>query len=201
MLDALIRQMPGVELHENGEIYVHGRKVDFLTLNGNDFFRGKNKVMLDNLPYYTVKNIEVYEKQTEKSEWLGVADAPKDYVMDVVLKREYRKGYLANLQAGAGTEDRYAAKAFGQRYTDHSYLNVFFNGNNINELNIPGSKGEWSTSKEQREGVADMKKGGMNLSINDKDKRWTEDMNFEVGVIRQHKEVRSSSEHFLPDGN
>ena len=90
MLDALIRQMPGVELHENGEIYVHGRKVDFLTLNGNDFFRGKNKVMLDNLPYYTVKNIEVYEKQTEKSEWLGVADAPKDFVMDVVLKREYR---------------------------------------------------------------------------------------------------------------
>ena len=201
MLDALIRQMPGVELHENGEIYVHGRKVDFLTLNGNDFFRGKNKVMLDNLPYYTVRNIEVYEKQTEKSEWLGVADAPKDYVMDVVLKREYRKGYLANLQAGAGTEDRYAGKAFGQRYTDHSYLNVFFNGNNINELNNPGSQGEWSSSKEQREGVADMKKGGMNLSINDKDKRWTEDMNFEVGVIRQHKELRSSSEHFLPEGN
>ena len=218
MLDALIRQMPGVELHENGEIYVHGRKVDFLTLNGNDFFRGKNKVMLDNLPYYTVKNIEVYEKQTEKSEWLGVADAPKDFVMDVVLKREYRKGYLANVQggtppgpskggeglAGSNPSDegtRYAAKAFGQRYTDHSGINVFFNGNNINELDSPGSKGEWSTAKAQREGVADMKKGGMNLSINDKDKRWTEDMNYEVGVIRQHKELRSSSEHFLPEGN
>lgn len=201
MLDALIRQMPGVELHENGEIYVHGRKVDFLTLNGNDFFRGKNKVMLDNLPYYTVKNIEVYEKQTEKSEWLGVADAPKDFVMDVVLKREYRKGYLANLQAGAGTEDRYAAKAFGQRYTDHSYLNVFFNGNNVNELDNPDNKGDWSTSKAQRDGTFNMKTGGVNLSINDKDKRWTEDMNFEVGVIRQHKELRSSSEHFLPEGN
>ncbi len=201
MLDALIRQMPGVELHENGEIYVHGRKVDFLTLNGNDFFRGKNKVMLDNLPYYTVKNIEVYEKQTEKSEWLGVADAPKDFVMDVVLKREYRKGYLANLQAGAGTEDRYAAKAFGQRYTDHSYLNVFFNGNNVNELDNPDNKGDWSTSKAQRDGTFNMKTGGANLSINDKDKRWTEDMNFEVGVIRQHKELRSSSEHFLPEGN
>jgi hypothetical protein len=193
--------MPGVELHENGEIYVQGRKVDFLTLNGNDFFRGKSQVMLDNLPYYTVKNIEVYEKQTEKSEWLGTADAPKDYVMDVVLKREYRKGYLANLQTGAGSEDRYAAKAFGQRYTDHSGINVFFNGNNINELDSPGSKGEWSTAKAQREGVADMKKGGMSLSVNDKDKRWTEHMNFEVGVAHQHKEMHSSTEHFLPEGN
>ena len=218
MLDALIRQMPGVELHENGEIYVHGRKVDFLTLNGNDFFRGKNKVMLDNLPYYTVKNIEVYEKQTEKSEWLGVADAPKDFVMDVVLKREYRKGYLANLQggtspgpskggeglAGSNPSDegtRYAVKAFGQRYTDHSSINVFFNGNNINELDSPGSKGEWSTAKAQREGVADMKKGGMSLSINDKDKRWTEHMNFEISGVRQHKETRSSTEHFLPETN
>ncbi len=244
MLDALIRQMPGVELHENGEIYVHGRKVDFLTLNGNDFFRGKSKVMLDNLPYYTVKNIEVYEKQTEKSEWLGVADAPKDYVMDVVLKREYRKGYLANLQGGIGSNRKptpspsrgegglmsqggsvsisnsnqttlpsggagggflsgapYAVKAFGQRYTDHSGINVFFNGNNINELDSPGSKGEWSTAKAQREGVADMKKGGMSLSINDKDKRWTEHMNFEISGVRQHKETRSSTEHFLPEAN
>ncbi len=244
MLDALIRQMPGVELRDNGEIYVHGRKVDFLTLNGNDFFRGKSKVMLDNLPYYTVKNIEVYEKQTEKSEWLGVADAPKDYVMDVVLKREYRKGYLANLQGGIGTNRKptpspsrgegglmsqggsvsisnsnqttlpsggagggllsgapYAAKAFGQRYTDHSGINVFFNGNNINELDSPGSKGEWSTAKAQREGVADMKKGGMSLSINDKDKRWTEHMNFEISGVRQHKETRSSTEHFLPETN
>lgn len=137
---------------------------------------------------------------------------------DVVLKREYRKGYLANLQGGTSTGPskggeglegsnpsdegtRYAAKAFGQRYTDHSYLNVFFNGNNINELNNPGSKGEWSTSKEQREGVADMKKGGMSLSINDKDKRWTEHMNFEISGVRQHKETRSSTEHFLPEGN
>ena len=244
MLDALIRQMPGVELRDNGEIYVHGRKVDFLTLNGNDFFRGKSRVMLDNLPYYTVKNIEVYEKQTEKSEWLGVADAPKDYVMDVVLKREYRKGYLANLQGGIGSNRKptpspsrgegglmsqggsvsisnsnqttlpsggagggflsgapYAAKAFGQRYTDHSGINVFFNGNNINELDSPGSKGEWSTAKAQREGVADMKKGGMSLSINDKDKRWTEHMNFEISGVRQHKETRSSTEHFLPETN
>ena len=59
MLDGLIREMPGAELKDNGDIYVNGRKVDFLTLNGKDFFKGNNKVMLDNLPYYTVQNVEV----------------------------------------------------------------------------------------------------------------------------------------------
>ena len=143
----------------------------------------------------------MYEKQTEKSEWLGVQEAPKDYVMDVVLKREYRKGYLANLQAGGGTEGRYVGKAFGQRYTDHSSLNIFFNGNNINEQENPDNKGDWSSSKAQRDGTFNMKKGGVNLSINDKDKRWTEQMNMEVVGLRQHKEEHTSTEHFLSKGN
>lgn len=34
MLEALVRQMPGVELKDDGTILVNGEKVDFLTLNG-----------------------------------------------------------------------------------------------------------------------------------------------------------------------
>jgi hypothetical protein len=65
MLDALIRQLPGTELKDNGEIFVNGKKIDCLTLNGKDFFRGKNKVMLENLPYFVVKDIKVYYKDKE----------------------------------------------------------------------------------------------------------------------------------------
>jgi hypothetical protein len=55
MLDALIRQMPGVELKDDGRILVQGEQVDELMLNGKDFFKGNNRVMLDNLPAYTVQ--------------------------------------------------------------------------------------------------------------------------------------------------
>lgn len=67
MLDALIKQMPGTELNKQGEIFVNGRKIDNLLLNGKDFFRGKNKLMLDNLPYYAVKDIKVYEQTSDKA--------------------------------------------------------------------------------------------------------------------------------------
>ena len=67
MLDALIRQMPGTELNKQGEIFVNGKKVENLLLNGKDFFRGKNKLMLENLPYYTVKEIKVYDQTTDKA--------------------------------------------------------------------------------------------------------------------------------------
>ncbi len=120
MLDALIRQMPGTELTKEGEIYVNGRKVQSLMLNGKDFFRGNNKLMLENLPYYTVKEIKVYDQTTEKAKALHDDRADKDFVMDVNLKREYSKGYMANVGVGAGTEDAYLARLFGLSFTDVS---------------------------------------------------------------------------------
>lgn len=125
MLDGLIRQLPGVTMKDNGEILVNGRRVDYLTLNGTDFFKGNNKMMLENLPYYTVKNIKVYDKSTDVSRFLGYDAEKKDYVMDVVLKREYSVGLTANAEVGGGTKDRWLARLFGLRFTDHSRLTVF----------------------------------------------------------------------------
>lgn len=62
MLDDLVRELPGAELKPNGEIFVNGKKVDYLVLNSREFFRGNNQVMLRNLPYYTVKDIKVYNR-------------------------------------------------------------------------------------------------------------------------------------------
>ena len=48
MLDALIRQLPGSELKSDGRIYVKGRFVESLLLNGKDFFKGNNTVLFQN---------------------------------------------------------------------------------------------------------------------------------------------------------
>lgn len=88
MLDDLIRQLPGVTMNDAGEIFVHGRKVEELQLGSRSFFRGNSKVMLENLPYYTVRNIKVYEQDTDKNRAAGYAIEKKRFVMDVNLKPE-----------------------------------------------------------------------------------------------------------------
>ncbi|MBQ0018897.1 MAG: hypothetical protein KBT39_00030, partial [Bacteroidales bacterium] len=102
MLDDLIRQMPGVTMNESGEIFVNGRKVDELLLGSQSFMRGKKQVLMENLPYYTVKNIKVYDKRSDKSEALGYDVEPKKFVMDVNLKDESRNGYIANVELAGG---------------------------------------------------------------------------------------------------
>lgn len=91
MLDALLEKMPGVELRENGQIYVNGRFVDKLLLDGKDFFQGEQFVLLQNLPAYTIKNIKVYEQASLSREVFGrkVESDPDKYVIDVTLKKGY----------------------------------------------------------------------------------------------------------------
>ena len=151
MLDGLIKQLPGVELTDEGEIFVNGKKIDNLTLNGADFFKGKNKVMLDNLPYFTVKNIQVYNKQTEENRFLGITDEnKKEYTMDVILKREYNVGGSANIEGGYGTDDRYKLKAFGMRFTDRTRAVLFGGLNNINEtMEYNGDKSSYNEKRNQ----------------------------------------------------
>ena len=155
MLDALIRQMPGTELTKEGEIYVNGRKVQSLMLNGKDFFRGNKKLMLENLPYYTVKEIKVYDQTTEKAKALHDDRADKDFVMDVNLKREYSKGYMTNVGVGAGTEDAYLARLFGLSFTDVSRLAIVGGTNNLNmsDYSLSGN----ASDEGSREGRTDSK--------------------------------------------
>ncbi|OYP49174.1 hypothetical protein CIK97_00470 [Prevotella sp. P3-120] len=151
MLDGLIRQLPGVELSESGVIYVNGRQIDNLTLNGADFFKGKNKIMLDNLPYFTVKNVKVFNKQTDENKFLGINDeSKKEYTMDVVLKREYSIGGSANVEAGVGTDSRYKLKGFGLRFSDRTRAVIFGGMNNINEtMEYNGNNSSYNDEQQQ----------------------------------------------------
>lgn len=200
MLDGLIRQMPGAELKDNGDIYINGKKVDYLTLNGKDFFKGQNKVMLDNLPYFTVQNIKVYDKSTKQSELIGHDVEKKDYVMDVQLKREYNRGYVGNVEVGAGTDNRYMGRFFGLYYDDHSRASVFGNTNNVNEVRRPGGDGDWQPSN-MPQGLRTTRQTGLHLETEDKDKRWEEEMDATFDWSKADNETRTVTERFASEGN
>ena len=147
MLDDLIRQLPGVEMNEKGEIFVNGRKVDELLLGSRTFFGGNKKVLMENLPYYTVKHLKAYEKQTERSEALGYDVEPRRYVMDVILKDEYSQGYIANVEVAGGTEERWLGRGFLLGFTDRLRLTLLANANNVNESRHVGQTGQWSPAR------------------------------------------------------
>ena len=201
MLDGLIKQLPGVELTEEGEIFVNGKKIDNLTLNGADFFKGKNKVMLDNLPYYTVKNVEVYKKQTDWQKYVGNNDDDKkEYTMDVVLKREYSIGGTANLEAGYGTDDRYRLKGFSLRFTDHTRAVLFGGANNVNESVDFNDEGK-DKGKTNQAGNRHFKQVGGMLMVNSMEGRLQNNTEVRAEWKDDRAETRTNGETYLSSGS
>lgn len=200
MLESLVRNVPGCELHDNGDIYMNGRKVDYLTLNGKDFFKDSNRIMLDNLPYYTVDKLQFYNQRSERSQLMGAEAERPDYVMNVKLKQEYNIGYLGNVEAGAGTCERWMGRGFALRFTDNSRLSLFGNANNINEARSPGGDGNWTS---QPNAVSDTKtyNVGGELLVEDKQGRYKEVLNASLLWNKAKGEQRTASQQFIQQGD
>jgi hypothetical protein len=147
MLGSLIAQLPGVKITESGAIYVNGRRVDELLLGSRSFFHGNRKVLMENLPYYTVNTLKVYEQNTDRNIALGHEVEQKRYVMDVNLKKEYQMGYIANIEGAAGTEDRWLGRGFLLGFTSHWRYSLKVNANNVDENRHIGEVGYWSPTQ------------------------------------------------------
>ena len=200
-LDAIIQQLPGVELKKNGQIYVNGKFVDRLLLNGKDLFNGQNQLMLDNLPAYTVKDIAVYNQQGRMSTLLEHNAGDTRYVMDVRLKRQYRTGMLAKVEAGYGTSDRYLAKLFGMIFSENISATVYGGANNLSDTGKPG-QGDGAWSKEMMgNGSLSRQFGGFSYTAQGRENIW--EMNGSVDIEnRSHdRKISSVREDYLENGS
>ena len=202
MLDELLRQIPGMEMKSDGRIYHNGKFVDDLLLNGKDFFKGDRKMLLDNLPAYTVKDIAIYDKQTEENEWLGRKDPmTQRYVIDVRLKKEYMIGWLANVEAGSGyREDHtpYLGRLFAMRHTDHSRIAVIANANNLDDDSRPNSDNQWQGG---RSGLRQTELVALEATIESRDKEWSYGGYATAKHTTERKEQTTAVQNFLSSGD
>ncbi len=196
MLDGLIRQLPGVTMNEGGEIFVNGRKVDELLLGSRSFMSGNKKVLMENLPYYTVKDLKVYEKQTARSEALGYDVDPRSYVMDVNLRNEYTNGYIANVEAAGGTEDRWLGRGFLLGFTDCWRYTLLGNANNVNESRHIDEHGHWSPSS-MPQSLLTTRSIAADLDYLSKSKNVSNNLNADFTYSGTDSEVRTHYEQFL----
>jgi hypothetical protein len=213
MLDALIKKLPGVELHSGGEITVNGRKVDALLLNGKDFFDSDRELLLENMPSYMVKDIRSYERTPDNVKGtIREKTIQKEMVMDVRLKRDYNTAWLANAEGGIGMrfgsqEDfgeptktpPFLGRAFAMRYATNSRLSVFANVNNLSDYRTPGEKGEWSPLR-QAEGLTTSYTLGAN-GLYEKN----ENLRYQGSIKGTYSDINdanhTSGETFLAGGN
>ena len=196
MLDDLIHQMPGVTIDEYGQIFVNGRKIDELQLGSRSFMRGNSKVLMENLPYYTVKDIKVYDQDTDLNRALNAQVERKKFVMDVSLKPEHQLGYIANVEAAGGTMDRWLGRGFLLGFTEHTRYTLLGNSNNVNESRHIGRSDHWTPDAVPQSLLTTHSAAG-EIDYQSADKNVQENLTADFTSTRDEGEMVRSKELFL----
>jgi hypothetical protein len=201
MLDKLIEMMPGLEIHDGGVIYYKGKRLDNLMVNGKDFFKGDPAIALQNLPAYMVKEVKVYEKESD-DEFLNVHSSKtgQPNTIDVSLKRQYAHGWIANTEVAGGpaigTEhpwknSKYMARLFGLHYGLYTRLGLVGNFNNINDSRMANRGGNWESSETTGNGVSKTTLGAMMYST--ESKRLGMKYNLDLKVTHQTNDLQTKT--------
>ena len=130
MLSDLIAKLPGAELRD-GKIYMNGKYVEKLLIGGKDFFNGDIDLALQQLPAYTVGKIKTYEMQGEASELTGHDMGDKQFVMDVIMKKQYNAKWLAEILLAGGTRKRFNILGRLLYFDDRQAFTVVGETNNL----------------------------------------------------------------------
>ena len=200
MLDALIARLPGAKLEKDGRIYVNGRFIQSLLVNGQEFFAGNPKLALENLPAYTVNKIKVYNKAGIKSRLMERNMGDNTYVMDVRLKREYATGYMGDLEAGGGTQKRYKLRGFAMKFSDKERMGAFFNINNLNDNQRAELTGEWEP-QDVGNGLLTVKNAGVSyVRFLNNERSWVSTGNTWQHIGTDNESI-THTQTYLPEGN
>lgn len=170
VVEDLLRQMPGIEVEDDGTIVAQGEEVEKVTVDGKDFFGNDPSIATKNLPAKAINKVEFFDQKSDRAEFTGVDDGERTKTMNLQLKEEYKKGFFGNTEVGAGYEDsaeesRYNVRGTLNRFSEKSQLSIIGNLNNINEQGF--STGDYfSFMSTLGQGGRGGRQGNTGISIN-----------------------------------
>lgn len=131
-IEELLKQIPGVEISNDGKITVNGKEVDQIMINGKPFFDKDGKIALQNLPADIIKNIQFTTTKTKEEELSGKAAKSNKTTINFNIDEKKNKGLLSRLTAGYGSDERYEGGLLLSYFKKDTKISLLASSNNIN---------------------------------------------------------------------
>lgn len=132
----LLKKLPGVQVDRDGNIKAQGEQVQKVLVDGKRFFGNDPKMATKNLPSEIIDKVQVYDAQTEQSAFSGFDDGNREKTINIITKKDKRKGYFGKAAAGVGENERYAANLSVNRFNGNQQISLIAQANNTNQQNF-----------------------------------------------------------------
>ena len=140
-LEDVLKKIPGMEVNDEGEIEIEGKKVGKVMVDGKDFFDGDTKLATKNIPANAVDKVEVLKNFGEVSQLRGVQNNEDNIAINIKLKEGKKNFWFGDVTAGGGTaEDNslYVVQPKLFYYNPKYSINFIGDLNNIGEVAFSG---------------------------------------------------------------
>ncbi len=106
-LQDVIKRIPGAEIGDNGSIKINGKPVTKILVNKKEFFGNDIQKALTSLPANVIKNLQLYNEESDQAKATGMKDADPPQVLNLNVKKEFMKSMFGDAAAGYGGDNRY----------------------------------------------------------------------------------------------
>lgn len=129
-VEELLKKLPGVEVDAEGNITYNGERIEKIEVDGRNFFSNDPKMTTRNLPSLMVDKVQVVDKQSDESILTGMDDGSRTKVLNLSIKPDMKKGLVANVNGGYGTQKRYAGDMMVNFFDKNARYSLLGNFNN-----------------------------------------------------------------------
>ena len=136
-LEDVLKNLPGVEVNDDGQIEVEGKVVGKVMVEGKDFFDGDTKIATKNIPSNAIDKVQILKNYSEVGQLSGVQNNQDNIAINIKLKKGKDKFWFGNITAGGGESDVQDLYLFQPKlfyYSPEYSVNVIGDLNNIGEL-------------------------------------------------------------------
>ncbi len=133
VVEDLVKRLPGAEVDSEGKITVNGKEVKKILVDGKEFFADDPTVASRNLPVEMIDKLQVVDRKSDLARMTGVDDGEDETVINLTVKKGMNNGWIGNIEAGYGTDDRYKANFNFNRFWDGNQFTILGSANNIND--------------------------------------------------------------------
>src|SRR6202034_206900 len=76
-VEALLKQLPGVQVSKDGKITAQGKAVDKVLVDGEEFFGDDPTLVTKNIRADMVDKVQLYDKKSDQAAITGIDDGQK----------------------------------------------------------------------------------------------------------------------------
>ena len=150
----LFKKLPGVEVDVDGNVRAQGEEVTKIFVDGKEFFGKDPKMATKNITAEMIQSVQVYDDMSDQAKFTRIDDGSRTKTINIVLKKNRRKGYFGKAVAGMGNDSRYQSSLNSSHFDEERRISLVGSSNNINKQGFGGGRAAANTPANTRGNIA-----------------------------------------------